>query len=453
VPIDRAAVLRNAEKLLRQGKLEPAIAEYVSLVEDQPRDWTTANGLGDLYVRANQIDNAVAQFARIADSLSRDGFFPRAAALYKKILKLRPDDEHALQQAAEIAAQQGLLVDARAHFTLLAARQRARGDQLAAAETAIRIASLDPEDYEQRLQGARLRFDILDVAGAVKELKAIAAELREKDRLVEALAALREAAQFDSAGRDVQALIAELSSSAGETASAASPADPAPSVPIGPSLGVEPVPAAGRPVSPPVVAPVPISSHQGVEKPVASAPVPAEPPPGRAAALVSSAEVDLSVVLDDIKNASPPTAPDLEQIFAHMRAEALQRLSIDAAEQDFRSGSAFYRAGQFEEAAVPLERASRSARFRFEAAFMLGRMCRTRGQMWPAIEWFERAAEAPASSPDEGHRLLFELADLLELVGEVARALAICLELRTDAGAYEDVEQRIERLTKVQIPG
>ena len=69
-PIDRTATLRAAEKLLRQGKLQPAIEEYLRVVEDQPRDWNTANLVGDLYVRAGQIDKAVEQFTRIADSLS-----------------------------------------------------------------------------------------------------------------------------------------------------------------------------------------------------------------------------------------------------------------------------------------------------------------------------------------------------------------------------------------------
>jgi len=62
VSIDRAAAVLQAEKLLRQGKLEQAIAEYLRLVEDQPRDWNTANLLGDLYVRAGQVDHAVLQF-------------------------------------------------------------------------------------------------------------------------------------------------------------------------------------------------------------------------------------------------------------------------------------------------------------------------------------------------------------------------------------------------------
>ena len=61
MPIDRAATLRNAEKLLRQGKLEPAIAEYLRVVQEHPSDWNTANTLGDLYIRANQGDKAVDQ--------------------------------------------------------------------------------------------------------------------------------------------------------------------------------------------------------------------------------------------------------------------------------------------------------------------------------------------------------------------------------------------------------
>ena len=67
--IDRAATLRNAEKLLRQGKLDLAIAEYRQVVDEFPRDWNTGNILGDLLVRAGQTDKAVEQFVRIALSL------------------------------------------------------------------------------------------------------------------------------------------------------------------------------------------------------------------------------------------------------------------------------------------------------------------------------------------------------------------------------------------------
>ncbi len=99
------------------------------MVEDQPRDWNTANTLGDLYVRAGQSDKAVAQYARIADHFFEDGFYPKAAAIYKKILKITPDDETAQIRLAELSVKQGLLADAKSYLTGVASRRRSRGDR------------------------------------------------------------------------------------------------------------------------------------------------------------------------------------------------------------------------------------------------------------------------------------------------------------------------------------
>ena len=99
--------LRKAEKLLRQGWLEAATGEYVVLIEEQPKDWAMRNALGDLYVRAKQIDDAVVQYTRIADHFWTEGFLPKAAALYKKALKVKPTDEPSLVRVGEISAQQG----------------------------------------------------------------------------------------------------------------------------------------------------------------------------------------------------------------------------------------------------------------------------------------------------------------------------------------------------------
>jgi hypothetical protein len=99
VPIDRGDILRNAEKLVRQGKLDQAIAEYVRVLVDQPRDLNTGNTLGDLYLKVGQVDKTIDQFFRTADRLSDAGFLPRAAALYRKVLKIKLDHEPALLQA------------------------------------------------------------------------------------------------------------------------------------------------------------------------------------------------------------------------------------------------------------------------------------------------------------------------------------------------------------------
>jgi tetratricopeptide (TPR) repeat protein len=90
---------------------------------------------------------------------------------------------------------------------------------------------------------------------------------------------------------------------------------------------------------------------------------------------------------------------------------------------------------------------------RFAAGARLGRLYIANGELAKGVEWLERAAEAPAPTPEEGHALMFELADALEHMGEHARALAVLLELSADAPDYHDIAERIDRLSKVQSRG
>ena len=89
-PFDREGALKRAEKALRLGKVDAAIEEYQALVLAQPRDWNSANALGDLFVRAGQLDKGVEQYTRIADHLADEGFYPKAAALFGTTLTPRP---------------------------------------------------------------------------------------------------------------------------------------------------------------------------------------------------------------------------------------------------------------------------------------------------------------------------------------------------------------------------
>lgn len=196
--MDRQETLRRAEKLVKQGKIDAAIVEYQRALEEQPRDFSTANLLGELYLRVGQVDRAVAHYSRIADQFRREGFLPRAAALYKKILKIKPDDEPALVQAAEISAQQGLLADAKTHLNTLAQRHARRGDRRGAADVALRIARLDPEDIRAQIDAARVTAELGDRAAAIGQYRKAAAEAVERKQLDGAIMLLREAARLDT---------------------------------------------------------------------------------------------------------------------------------------------------------------------------------------------------------------------------------------------------------------
>jgi len=134
--------LDDAHRLLRQGKVDGAIEVYAEVLEERPGDWPAANRLGDLYVQAERLDEAVEQFTRVAQCLWERDLLPKAAALYKKVLKLRPEDEPARDRLAEIALRQGFLVDALAHLTALVDHRRAAGDDEGAIAVEQRIGQL-----------------------------------------------------------------------------------------------------------------------------------------------------------------------------------------------------------------------------------------------------------------------------------------------------------------------
>ena len=202
MPLDREDTLKKAEKLLRQGRLDAAIAEYVRVTEDQPRDWNTANTLGDLYVRANQPAKAVEQYARIAEHFVQDGFYPKAAALYKKILKIVPGDEQAQLFLAEISVKQGLLVDAKSYFNAVAARRRSKGDRKGADEITVRLGAIDPADFPARIAAARVLALSGEDKRAAASFRELHADLFAKDREAEALDMLREAVRLNPADLD-----------------------------------------------------------------------------------------------------------------------------------------------------------------------------------------------------------------------------------------------------------
>jgi lipopolysaccharide biosynthesis regulator YciM len=144
-----------------------------------------------------------------------------------------------------------------------------------------------------------------------------------------------------------------------------------------------------------------------------------------------------------------PDSPDqsnLDDVFRDFREEVSRQTALDQAEQHYKLALTYRDMGMIDDAVRELEHAARAPRLRFEASALLARLLRDRGEVAHAIDWFERAAEAPAPTPEAGRQLLYELGQSLEMSGEMARALAVYLELQADAGEYRDIAARVARL-------
>lgn len=641
--IDRAETVKKAEKMLRQGRLDLAIAEYVRMVEDQPRDLNTRNALGDLYVRAGEPDLAAAQYRQIADHILSEGFLPKAAALYKKILKIKPDDEIVQLHLADISARQGLLADAKAYLVAVAGKRQARGDRAGADEIVVRLGALDPGDFEARGLAAQTLAQSGEEIGAAIQYRSMHADLSEKGRPEEALAALREAVRlnpedvegrvelaraaieqgdFDTAtmyldrasasehppmlwlllelelrsgsveaAREVLAQLLNVDSperprvvelawrllsvsadaayvcveaaadsavangNYGEAAAALSEfVDRVPGqvaallklIDISVDGGLDAVVskaqtqladayldgghgAEARVIAEDLVAREPeqqahvdrlrralvlldvpdpdaviadrlnnqnalASSDSFVSPDAFEDPAPAEgdcveagSETGAAAATDAEAEpepdiplrrrapeptvtivettpapadvdteptveTNLTDVLAELEGiaAAPALAPKPEAAFDEFRAHVSKQSDASDAAGHLALARTYLEVGMGDEAIRALTAAARAPGCRFEAASLLARLYIKRNDPTRAIEWFERAADAPAPGVAQARELLYDLGVLLEASGETARALAVFLELQADAAGYRDVPSRVERLARVQ---
>jgi tetratricopeptide (TPR) repeat protein len=150
--LNKSKALRTAEKYVLQGKIPAAIDEYRKVVDADPSDLTTINTLGDLYVRAGKIQDAIRNFSRIADSYSEGGFTLKAIAMLKKISKLDPTNVDTAMKLANLYSQQGLLVEARQQYLQVADAFARSGQSHKALEAYQKIADLDPTNTSVRMK-------------------------------------------------------------------------------------------------------------------------------------------------------------------------------------------------------------------------------------------------------------------------------------------------------------
>jgi tetratricopeptide (TPR) repeat protein len=149
---DKTKALNAAEKFLAQGKIPSAIQEYRKIVERDPEDFTALNTLGDLYVRTKNTRDALGYFLRVADHYREQGFALKAIAMYKKISRFQPEETGVAHNLARLYEQQGLYVEARAQYLLIANLESSAGRQRESLEALRRIADLDPKNVSIRLR-------------------------------------------------------------------------------------------------------------------------------------------------------------------------------------------------------------------------------------------------------------------------------------------------------------
>ncbi len=183
VALDRTKVLAAAQKHLSKGQYDRAIAEYRKLVEADPRDVRTWLKIGDLYTRKGSHREATETYQRVADHYATQGFFLKAVAVYKQILKLQPGRLDVQLKLAEMYENLQLVSDALQTYEQVAQAYARSGDVDRALSTLGRMAELDPENIPVRIRYAEALSKAGRTDEAATEFEAGAELLRDQGRM------------------------------------------------------------------------------------------------------------------------------------------------------------------------------------------------------------------------------------------------------------------------------
>jgi pilus assembly protein FimV len=154
-----------AQKLLNQGKVAQAIAEYQNILKFEPRDQVTLMTIGELYIRQGETFQAIDYFERLAQIFVGDGFLTKAIAVYKRIAKLAPEEIRPLEKLADLYVQQGVMSEARPLFLQLAEIHLKNNRQPEAVGLLKKLLQAEPDNLRIQIRLA----DLYQAMGQTRE--------------------------------------------------------------------------------------------------------------------------------------------------------------------------------------------------------------------------------------------------------------------------------------------
>ncbi|HVG22323.1 MAG TPA: TonB family protein [Blastocatellia bacterium] len=153
---DKSEALGKAEQHALKGEISAAITVYRKIVETDPYDFSSINRLGDLYVGAGQIKDAIEEFSRIADLHLTGGSATRAAYLLKKTVELDPSNAPARMKLGEVYSRENMVESAHEAFVQAGSAFMRSGDIGRAIEANQRALAIKPDSQQAKAAIAKL---------------------------------------------------------------------------------------------------------------------------------------------------------------------------------------------------------------------------------------------------------------------------------------------------------
>jgi tetratricopeptide (TPR) repeat protein len=217
----KSKYVEAAQKLLNQGKVPQAIAEYQQILKYEPKDQVTLMTVGELYIRQGETFQAIDYFERLAQIFVGDGFLTKAIAVYKRIAKLAPEEIRPLEKLADLYVQQGVMSEARPLFLQLAEIHLKGNRQPEAVALLKKLLLAEPDNLRIQIRLADLYTAMGQKADAMEAYVSAAQRALARGDSAECEKLADRALKIDPKNMAAVIVKARIHSSKGDTAEAA----------------------------------------------------------------------------------------------------------------------------------------------------------------------------------------------------------------------------------------
>ena len=174
--------LAAAQKYLERGSLEKALTEFQNAVKEDAKDTRTWLRMAEVHARLGQNDKATEVYQTTVDLYVEQGFFQRAVAVYKNIIKLSPEVVEARSKLADVYRQLGLFSDAIQQLEQAVALHQKAGQLTEALAALKQVLELNPDQPATRIRYAELAVQAGEINDAVAEFREAANLLKAQGR-------------------------------------------------------------------------------------------------------------------------------------------------------------------------------------------------------------------------------------------------------------------------------
>ena len=180
--LNKNKIVATAQKFQQKGQLDKAIKELQRLVDEDPKDVRTLLKIGDLHTKKGDRKEATDAYNRVAEFYSSQGFFLKAVAVYKQILRVDQSMVDVNVKLAELYHQLGLVSDAMNQFQTVVSHYERQGLVHESMMVLQKMVELDPDNVASRIKLAELCAAQGMTGEAVREFEEAANFLRSQQR-------------------------------------------------------------------------------------------------------------------------------------------------------------------------------------------------------------------------------------------------------------------------------